>query len=292
LNSFNPISAAGAREMAFFESRGMKLHYEVVGSGPPILMLHGFTNHGMVWAQQIADLLDAGYRVVLPDLAGHGLSQAADRKTTVDELAQDMVNLLDHLAIDRTIVCGLSLGGMVAQYMAADHQTRISALVVANSCVDSTAPDVVAAIDSWIEMFEKPNGPLLRLQAVWPQMLNERYRASPAGDAFLESWKRINGKIPGSSFANVARGLQQFKSADRLNKIKVPCLVISGEFDRLFPPAVCQEIANLTSGATFAVIGGAGHLSSLDSPREFNDSVLRFLQGGNFCGLAHHSAQF
>jgi pimeloyl-ACP methyl ester carboxylesterase len=181
---------------------------------------------------------------------------------------------------------------MVAQYMAADHQTRVSALVVANSCVDSTAPDVVAAIDSWIEMFEKPNGPLLRLQAVWPQMLNERYRASPAGDAFLESWKRINGKIPGSSFANVARGLQQFKSADRLNKIKVPCLVISGEFDRLFPPAVCQEIANLTSGATFAVIGGAGHLSSLDSPREFNDSVLRFLQGGNFCGLAHHSAQF
>jgi hypothetical protein len=58
---------------------------------------------------------------------------------------------------------------MVAQYMAADHPTRVSALVVANSCVDSTAPVVVAAIDSWIEMFEKPNGPLLRLKAVWPQ---------------------------------------------------------------------------------------------------------------------------
>ena len=135
-------------------------------------------------------------------------------------------------------------------------------------------------------MFEKPNGPLLRLQAVWPQMLKERYRASPAGDAFLETWKRINGKIPGSSFANVARGLQQFKTADRLNNVKVPCHVISGEFDRLFPPAVCREIANLTSGATFAVIGGAGHLSSLDSPRGFNDSVLKFLQG--FCGLAQH----
>jgi 3-oxoadipate enol-lactonase len=264
--------------MAFFESRGMKLHYEVVGSGLAILMIHGFTNHGMVWTQQIADLLHAGYRVVMPDLAGHGLSQVADRKTTVDELAQDMVNLLDHLAIDRTIVCGLSLGGMVAQYMAADHPTRVSALVVANSCVDSTAPDVVAANNSWIEMFEKPNGPLLRMQTVWPQMLNERYRVSPTADAFLESWKRINGKIPGSSFANVARGLQQFKSADRLKKIKVPCLVISGEFDRLFPPVVCQEIANLISGATFAVISGAGHLSSLDSPKEFNELVLKFLQ--------------
>lgn len=264
--------------MPFYQSRGMQLHYEVAGSGPAILMIHGFTNHGMVWAQQIADLLHAGYRVVMPDLAGHGLSQVADRKITVDELAQDMVALLDHLAIDRAVVCGLSLGGMVAQYLAADHSARVEALIVANSCIDSTAPDVVAANNAWIEMFEKPNGPLLRMQAVWPQMLNERYRASPTADAFLATWKRINGKIAGSSFANVARGLQEFKSTDRLQNIAVPSLIIAGEFDRLFPPAVCQEVANGIVGAKFAVIAGAGHLSSLDSPREFNELLLGFLQ--------------
>jgi 3-oxoadipate enol-lactonase len=263
--------------MAFFQSRGMSLHYEMIGSGPAILMIHGFTNHGMVWAQQIADLLHAGYCVVMPDLAGHGLSQIADRKTTVDDLAKDMVNLLDHLAIDKAIVCGLSLGGMVAQYMAADHPQRVRALVVANSCVDSTAPDVVAANQTWIEMFERPNGPLLRMQAVWPQMLNGRYRASPTADAFLASWQRINGKIPGSSFANVARGLQEFKSSARLKSIHVPCLVIAGEFDRLFPPAVCGEIAALIPGASFSVIAGAGHLSSLDSPKQFNELLLQFL---------------
>jgi 3-oxoadipate enol-lactonase len=264
--------------MAFFQSRGMSLHYEMVGSGPAILMIHGFTNHGMVWAQQIADLLHAGYGVVMPDLAGHGLSQTADRKTTVDDLAEDMVNLLDHLAIDKAIVCGLSLGGMVAQYMAADHPQRVRALVIANSCADSTAPDVVAAIQSWIEMFERPNGPLLRMQAVWPQMLNERYRASPTADAFLASWQRINGKIPGSSFANVARGLQEFNSNARLKSVRVPCLVITGEFDRLFPPSVCGEIAALISGASFSVIAGAGHLSSLDSPKQFNELLLQFLR--------------
>jgi len=263
--------------MAYFQSRGMNLHYETVGSGPAVLMIHGFTNHGMVWAQQIADLLHAGYRVVMPDLAGHGLSQIADRKTTVDDLATDMVALLDHLAIDKAVVCGLSLGGMVAQYMATDHSARVRALVVANSCVDSTAPDVVAANQSWIEMFERPNGPLLRMQAIWPQMLNERYRASPTADAFRASWERINGKIPGSSFANVARGLQAFKSRDRLNGVNVPCLVIAGEFDRLFPPAVCGEIATLIAGARLSVIEGAGHLSSLDSPKQFNELLLQFL---------------
>jgi 3-oxoadipate enol-lactonase len=265
--------------MPFYQSRGMTLHYEVAGSGPAILMIHGFTNHGMVWAEQIADLLHAGYRVVMPDLAGHGLSQLADKKTTIEELTLDMVNLLDHLGIDRASVCGLSLGGMVGQYLAADHPARIDALIVANSCVDCTAPDVVAANESWIEMFEKPNGPLLRMQAVWPQMLNERYRASPTGEAFLASWKRINGKIPGSSFANVARGLQLFNSVDRLKNVSVRTLVISSEFDRLFPPAVCQQIATLIPGAKFTVIGGGGHLSSLDSPREFNELLLGFLQG-------------
>jgi 3-oxoadipate enol-lactonase len=264
--------------MPFFQSRGRKLHYETAGSGLPVLMIHGFTNHGMVWAEQIADLIHAGYRVIMPDLAGHGLSQAAEQTTTVEDLTLDMVNLLDHLGIDRTSICGLSLGGMVGQYLAADHPARVNALIVANSCVDSTAPDVVAAIQSWIEMFEKPNGPLLRMQAVWPQMLNERYRASPTAEAFLASWKHINGKIPGSSFANVARGLQQFKSVDRLENVSARTLVISSEFDRLFPPAMCQQVATLIAGARFTVIGGAGHLSSLDSPREFNERVLRFLQ--------------
>ena len=264
--------------MPFFESRGMKLHYEVAGSGPTILMIHGFTNHGLVWAQQIADLIHAGYRVVMPDLAGHGLSEVAAQPTTVDELAQDMLALLDHIGEDRAIACGLSLGGMVAQILAADHPTRINALIVANSCVDSTAPDVVAANQSWIEMFEKPNGPLLRMQVVWPQMLNERYRASPTGEAFLASWKRINGKIPGSSFANIARGLQTFKSTERLSNVKAPCLVISGEFDRLFPPPVCRQVADFIDGASFTIIEKAGHLSSLDSPREFNGILLNFLQ--------------
>jgi pimeloyl-ACP methyl ester carboxylesterase len=127
-------------------------------------------------------------------------------------------------------------------------------------------------------MFEKPNGPLLRMQAIWPQMLNERYRASPTADAFLASWKRINGKIPGSSFANVARGLQQFKSIDRLKYVSARTLVISSEFDRLFPPPVCQQIAHLITGARFEVIAGGGHLSSLDSPKEFNELLLQFLR--------------
>jgi pimeloyl-ACP methyl ester carboxylesterase len=109
-------------------------------------------------------------------------------------------------------------------------------------------------------------------------MLNERYRSSPTAEAFLASWQRINGKISGKSFANVARGLQEFNSTDRLKDVHVPCLVIAGEFDRLFPPSVCEKVATLITGARFSIIPGAGHLSSLDSPKQFNELLLQFLR--------------
>jgi 3-oxoadipate enol-lactonase len=264
--------------MPFVTSRGTNLHYETLGSGPAILMVHGFTNHGLVWAGQIADLLYAGYQVILVDLAGHGLSQPAAQKLTIPEMARDMIALLDHLKIERTAVCGLSLGGMIAQIIAVDFSSRVGPIVVANSCADCTAPETVKEIDSWVGLFEQPDGPVKRLQTVWPRMLNDAFRASPSGAAFLASWIRIVAKIPGSSFANVARGLREFNSTDGLNKVRTPCLVISSEFDKLFPPAMCKQVSDLIPNSRFTVIEGGSHLSSLDSPKPFNDLLLEFFK--------------
>ena len=264
--------------MPFITSRGAKLHYETLGSGPAILMVHGFTNHGLVWAEQIADLLSAGYRVVLVDLPGHGLSEPAAQKVTVPDMARDMIAVLDALNLDRVAVCGLSLGGMIAQIMAADYPDRVRAIVVANSCVDCTEPATVKEIDSWIALFEQPDGPIKRLQAVWPRMLNDDYRASPTAAAFLAAWQRIVARIPGSSFANVARGLQEFRSTERLASVNTPTLVISSEFDRLFPPAMCKRVSDLIAKSSFTVIPGGSHLSSLDSPKTFNELLLGFFK--------------
>ena len=264
--------------MPFVTSRGTNLHYETVGSGPAILMVHGFTNHGLVWAEQIADLLYASYQVILVDLAGHGLSQPAAQKLTVPEMAQDMIALLDHLKVERAAVCGLSLGGMIAQIMAADFSRRVGPIVVANSCADCTAPETVKEIDSWVGLFEQPDGPVKRLQTVWPRMLNEAFRSSPTGAVFLASWTRIVARIPGSSFANVARGLREFNSTDRLRNVRTPCLVISSEFDKLFPPAMCKRVSDLIVNSLFTVIDGGSHLSSLDSPKAFNDLLLGFIK--------------
>jgi 3-oxoadipate enol-lactonase len=106
------------------------LHYEDVGAGRPILLIHGFTNYGLSWAHQLAALVHSGYRVILPDLYGQGASSPAAALCTVSDLAADMVGLLDHLGAGSVVLCGLSLGGMVALQMAIDQPNRVASIIL------------------------------------------------------------------------------------------------------------------------------------------------------------------
>ena len=116
------------------------------------MLIHGFTNYGLAWAPQLAALVHSGHRVILPDLYGHGASSPATGICTVSDLAGDMINLLDHLGVGSVIVCGLSLGGMVALQMAVDQPNRISSIIVANSRSWFTGPESSAMVDAWIDL--------------------------------------------------------------------------------------------------------------------------------------------
>lgn len=263
--------------MPYCERDGRRLHYEMLGQGRPVVLIHGFTNAGWSWMNQIAALVFAGYSVVVPDLYGHGLSDPATAETTVDDLARDVIALLNHLAIERASVCGLSLGGMIAQTLALEQPRRVERLVVANSRASFNDPATADLVAGWVEMFRQPGGPLKRFQATWPVMLNAVYRQSSAGQATYATWCRLAERHSGSSLANVALGMRAFDVAGRLGTIERPTLVIAGEEDKLFPPAIAREVSDAVPGAQFALIPGAAHISSLDSAGAFNELLLDFL---------------
>jgi 3-oxoadipate enol-lactonase len=264
--------------MPYYVSRGRRLHFETVGDGRPIVLLHGFTNYGMAWAPQLPALAYAGWRVIVPDLDGHGLSPATKEVTTVEDLAADTVAFLDELGLSSAVLCGLSLGGMIVQQAAVDAPGRVEALVVADSRPNADTPELREALAGWIRLFEQPDGPRKRLTATWPLLVNESFRESPSGRAALQAWEAILARIPGPSLGNVARGMTRFNVVDRLGAVRAPTLVISGEEDRLIAPAHSRATAELIAGAAFRVISGAGHISNLDSPAAFNDLLLRFLE--------------
>jgi 3-oxoadipate enol-lactonase len=263
--------------MPFFTHGNRRLHYITSGEGKPVLLVHGFTNAGLSWMHQIAALTFAGYQVIVPDLAGHGLSDRVDSVTTVPDLTRDAVALLDHLKLDAVTLCGLSLGGMIAQQAALDYADRIERIVVANSRATFATPESAAAVESWVGLFSQAQGPVKRFQATWPMMLNETFRESGAGVATFESWCRLAERADGASLINVARGMCAFDVRSRLLQIRQPTLVIAGEQDKLFAPDVAREVTDGVRGARMEIIPGASHISSLDSADRFNRLLLQFL---------------
>jgi 3-oxoadipate enol-lactonase len=267
----------GTAHMPVFRSGLHSLRYEDLGTGRPVVLLHGFTNFGLSWSPQFAPLVHGGYRVIVPDLRGHGASSAADEICTVADLAADIGSLLSHLGIDDAGVCGLSLGGMVALQLAIDQPRRAACLIVANSRGSFSDPELSAIVKGWITVLLQPEGPLNRLRATWPKLANDSFRHSPAGRAVFDGWEKVAQTVKGSSLANVALGMSRFDLRDGLSTIDKPVLVIAGEDDRLFSIEDGREIGRAIRGSLYAIIPGAGHLSNLDSADQFNRLLLSFL---------------
>src|SRR5262249_34568143 len=98
----------------FAELRGLELAYTDVGTGPPVLLLHGFPFDKSMWIEQVDALTAAGFRAIVPDLRGLGETKATSELSTMDDMARDAAALLDHLNVNQAVVCGISMGGYVA----------------------------------------------------------------------------------------------------------------------------------------------------------------------------------
>ena len=265
--------------MPGYTSRGLRLRYEAVGDGRPVVLLHGLSNHCLAWAPQLDALVADGWRAVLPDLAGHGLSDAVAEPTTTHALAGDVVALLDALGVAAAPVCGLSLGGMVAQQLLVDHPERVSGALVSSTGPLLTFPGAAQMVASWTELWLSEDGPRRRPEATWPTFTSPEYRASPAGRAFSASWRRLLGGVRGESLAAVAAGLLGFDVTDALPAVTVPLLAVAGEDDPLAAPPLVEQVAALVPGARFEVVAGARHLVNLERPDRFNELLLDMLAG-------------
>jgi len=259
--------------MSKLNLRRIEIAYDDVGAGPAILFLHGFPFNRSMWREQI-DLLSPEFRVVAPDLRGHGESTVAP-KATVDEMAQDVVALLDALNISEAVICGLSLGGYVTLALYRLFPARVRALVLA---------DTRAVADT-------EEGKLTREQQAQKVMQEGMATSADSMLAKLvapvtvakrpEVVSRVRAMILKTDPAGVAatqRGMaERPDSIDLLPEIKVPTLIICGELDQLTPVAESERMHRLIDGSQLAVIADAAHMSNLERPEQFNRVLTNFL---------------
>jgi pimeloyl-ACP methyl ester carboxylesterase len=244
---------------------GVNIHYEVYGSGPPLLLTHGYSSTSAMWQGQI-EALSGAHTLVLWDMRGHGQSDyPADPAAYSEALTvADMAALLDEVGADRAIVGGLSLGGYMSLAFHRAHPQRVRALLIIDTGPGFKKDD---ARDAWNRRAHDTG---------------ERFERE--GLAVLKSLSRERSSVShrdASGLALAARGLLAQRDArviESLPDIKVPSLVVVGADDAPFL-AASDYMAAKIPGAKKVVIPAAGHAVNIDQPQAFINAVLPFLAG-------------
>jgi pimeloyl-ACP methyl ester carboxylesterase len=244
---------------------GVKIYYEVHGSGPPLILTHGYSSTSAMWNGQI-EALSKQHQLILWDMRGHGQSDYPGDPAAYSEAltVADIAALLDEVGAARAIVGGLSLGGYMSLAFYRAHPERVSALLIID-----TGPG-----------FKKDEA-----REVW----NERARATAdrfdrEGLDVLKSASRERSTVShrdASGLARAARGMltqRDAKVIEVLPEIKVPSLVVVGADDTPFL-AASDYMAAKIPGARKAVIPAAGHAVNIDQPEAFIEAVMPFLDG-------------
>lgn len=251
---------------------GVEIFVREAGRGDPLLLIHGLGMSSALWWHQ-EPVLSPHYRLIAVDLRGFGHSSrpVAPGSYRVEVLAGDLLAVVERLAPGGCHVLGTSMGGFVAQAMAIARPALVRSLVLCHTAPRmSIPPDILEQrLAALADMPLEDYGALVADQALGPA-------ATPALREWLIDMIAANDRQ--AYTAVLSEGLSGFDMSAALPGIDVPTLVVTGQHDRVLPPAGGRELAALIPGARFVEIPAAGHLGYAEQPGAFNDAVLSFLR--------------
>jgi pimeloyl-ACP methyl ester carboxylesterase len=266
--------------MPIVHINGIDLYYEDAGSGPALVLVHGFSCGIRSWDPQVRALADTR-RVVAYDVRGFGVSEAPHRPEAYSQALSvaDLAGLIDHLDLGPIALGGLSMGGNIAINLAIEHPEKVAALVVADTGAgsDRTA-DWVAGAHRFAEVAEH-DGVEAFADLACANPLFSRYIAhEPDRGRFIRSCLTVHRA---RGIAHTAREVLSkrpslYSLEPQLRALRVPTLLIVGEHD---DPCVDVHafMARTIPGARSVVLPGLGHLTNLEAPDTFNALVREFL---------------
>jgi 3-oxoadipate enol-lactonase len=249
------------------------------GSGavtsPALVLLHAFPVSSAMWQAQLAHF-GKRFRVLAPDARGFGETSPFTQLPSVEQIARDLAAFLDCLEIERAIIGGCSMGGYVALEFARQFPARLRALILCDTRADADSPEAKVARDEMIAFAEQHDGVTVA-ERMLPKLLCDQTRTDKP--EVVEQVRALANGLSGENAAQMIRALRDRRdSTSVLGSIGVPTLVIGGEEDAVSPPDVMARMAGQIENAKHVVITNAGHLSSLEQPREWNREVKRWLE--------------
>ncbi|MEM7542789.1 MAG: alpha/beta hydrolase [Pseudomonadota bacterium] len=254
---------------------GVNVFYECHGSGDPtIVFLHPWTTNHYIWANQL-HVFSQTHRCIVMDHRGHGLSDKPAEGYGVGEMAKDVVAMLDDVGVDKAVLVGNSIGGMIAMQTSLDAPERVIANLILSSGTNigaDTPPEVAEAMQQdWRAVF----GALID-SAVAERSKTERPEVADFLHACYLSESNFTEAVLWASMMDPA-GVFNWNISDQLKDISQPTMIIAGEEDGATTPDHNRFLADNIPNATFKLYKELGHFCQLEKPALFNEHLTTFL---------------
>ena len=261
--------------MMRIKANGIQMNYELSGKkGAPVVVLsHSLSSSLLMWNPQM-DALNPYFQVLRYDTRGHGNSDTPSGVYTLELLAEDVIQLLDVLGMDRVHFVGLSMGGMIGQCLALNHSNRLKSLALC----DTTAVFPAESQPIWEERLGKAHKK--GMEALLGETMERWFTPS-----FLKRnppmVKLIREQIlatPAAGYIGCAEAIRRLNYLDRLSEIKMPTLIMVGEDDPGTPVSASEAMHKRISNSKLVVLPSARHLSNVEQTEAFNSALLTFLK--------------
>ena len=261
--------------MPSLQSDDARLYYEVTGSGPHLVLLHPFPLNHYFW-DQILRALSAHYRVITPDLRGHGDSELGGGPATMEKHAADLLRICDAEQVTKAIFVGVSIGGYVLFEFWRRHRERFAGLVLSNTRAAAETEESRANRLRIAEEVER-QGTTAFIEDMLGKLIGPTTRAEHP--EIVESARRMMQGMSADDIAGVQRGMaDRPDSVETLSTINVPTLVIAGEDDVPPPLSAAELMRDRIVGSTLQVIAKAGHYAAMEQPERYSEVLLQFVR--------------
>lgn len=229
------------------------------GGGPCVVFANSLGSDHSLWDDVIAEL-GGGFDTLTYDLRGHGLS-AVSQGYTVPDMANDLIALIESLGLHDVILCGVSVGGMVAQSVAARRPDLLSAVILSNTAAQ------IGSDARWNDRIEAVrNGGIEGIaETILENWFAQGYRA--ANPNLWALHRAMLCRTPVEGYAATCAAIRDTDLSSEIGKITVPTLCVAGAEDRSVPPDQVEALANNIPHARLKVLEGIGHLPALEAPR-------------------------
>lgn len=243
--------------MTYIKIDQARLFYETVGTGKPVMLIHGLGLDHSIW-KPMAKLFSQERQFILPDIRGHGRSTLGSGDGTLGQMAEDLVRLMDARKIEKVVLAGHSMGGYIALAFAEKHADRLAGLALVTSNAREDAPDKrqTRLTDAWRVLDE---GVSFVAANMAPKLTRKK--------SIVKRMQKLIGKTDPEGLSNVLKAIANRENKlDVLVNLAVPAMAIFGMDDQIAPPGVDTEIELVGPQVKVIRLPGVGHMPMLEAP--------------------------